>query len=240
MNPGIAYARAGAQRGLLYGGLGGAALGGAMFGLPKKDPQGSELTGKQRLGRAAVGALGFGVLGAMHGKDIGWNSRARKWNSGFRPAPGTAGGIPKPATPDWLAGATTKAEGRRAWHAQARKLHPDLGGSEDAIKNLNAEWETHEPLFKRAMYSAFADELEKIASLGALIGGAAGWKLSPNSTKSKIYGTLGGAALGHLTGKGLSAAKREMLDQYTAREHEALYGYTAPGREPIYGGASNF
>ncbi len=237
MHPGVEFARAGGRRGALLGGLGGAAVGAATFGIPKKDPrENTELTNKQRLGRAALGALSFGTVGALHGKDIGFNHRARQWNSGFRPGVGQPGGMPKPATPDWLKGAKTEAEGLKLYHAQARKMHPDLGGSPDAIKNLNAEWETHEPLFKKAMYDAFADEIEKIAGIGALLGGAAGWKLSPNTMKGKAYGTLAGAAAGHLVGAGLQATKREILDKPAAHEREQLYGYVSPPRP----GPSNF
>lgn len=232
MHPGVAYARSGAIRGSIIGGLGGGALGATIKGLPKKQTDqdtGKEkkLTNKERRNRAIKGGLVGGATGVLYGGRLGFALRAHKWNSGFRPAAGTHG-IPKPKTPDWLKGVESKADARRAFHAQARKLHPDLGGSEDAIKKLNQEWETHEPMFKKAMYDAFADELEKISSLGALIGGYAGHKIGPKSAKGQIYSVLGGAAVGHLAGKGLGAAKKQFVDEQAARDRETLYGYTSP------------
>lgn len=239
MHAGNLYARGGAVRGAIAGGLGLGALGAAVNGLPKTQKniltgEEEKLTNKQRITRGVVGGLGFGVLGAMHGRRMGWNHRAKKWNAGFRPAAGAPGGMPKPKTPDWLKGAKTRSEARRAYHAQARKLHPDLGGNPEAIKNLNVEWEKHEPMFKQALYDAFADELEKIASLGALAGGYAGYKLAPKSPKGKLYGALGGAAVGHLAGKGLSVAKQEILDRPAQRERQELYGYVSPPNNPNF------
>jgi hypothetical protein len=230
-HPGIAYARKGGVTGAIVGGLGAGILGAAANGLPKRQynlasGKKEELTNKQRVTKAVVGGLSFGAVGAMHGHTIGYNHNARKWNAGMRPSAVSAS---KP--PDWLKGAKTKAEARKAYHAQARKHHPDLGGSPDAIKKLNQEWEAHEPLYKKAMYVAFADELEKIASVGALLGGAAGYKLAPNTISGKIMGIAGGAAAGQAVGTGLTIAKKQLIDDPNARDRAALHGYVPVAAE---------
>lgn len=70
---------------------------------------------------------------------------------------------------------------------------------------------------------------EKQASIGALLGGYAGHKLTGNSNmKTKAIGMAGGALAGHLVGKGLSATKKELLDRQEERERAELYGYTPP------------
>lgn len=228
MHPGVAYARRGAIGGALAGGLGLGAIGAAASGLPKTQTNWATgkketLTKKQRISNAITGGLVSGGLGAYYGGQIGWNHRAHKWNTGFRPGASVFGG--KPKAPDWLKGAKTKAEGRKMFHQMARKHHPDLGGDPEVFKRISQEWETHEPFFKEAMYAAFADEIEKIASLGALVGGYAGHRLSPKTQKGQLYGILGGALVGHLAGKGVGAAKREFVDDLKAREAQSLYGY---------------
>ena len=92
----------------------------------------------------------------------------------------------------------------------------------------------------RKLYNRHQEKKEKQASLGALAGGYAGYKLSPTSDpKKKLYAVLGGAAVGHLTGKGLGAAKREIMDRPSQREREELYGYVpySAQQEP---GPTNF
>lgn len=73
--------------------------------------------------------------------------------------------------------------------------------------------------------TAFADELEKIASIGAILGGAAGYKLGPNTAKGKLVGALVGAGLGHAVGAIGGAAKRQLVDEPHARDMRELYGY---------------
>ncbi len=177
------------RTGQAAGGMAGGAFG-AYQGSKKtfKDRQGethTRTTG-QRIGHGLAGGLGYGYLGASVGGLAGGAGSIGR-QGGFRPGAdfsgftgaGTGaaggyegyarrhGGVPPgkaaPKKPDWLKGAKNKAEGRRAYHAASRKAHPDLGGSEAAQKEINDAWGHWEGQFKEAMYSAFADELEKIA-----------------------------------------------------------------------------
>lgn len=197
--------------------IGAAALGipGAVLGSTKKNrATGEERTTKQRVVGGLVGGIAGASYGSVAGAGIGYDiGKAR----GFRPPP----------TPDWLKGAKTKAEGRKLYHAQARKLHPDLGGSEEAIKKLNNDWAKHERMFKTAMLNAFADELEKIALVGAALGAYAGSKFPG---RNKPVNILAGAAIGHAAGALAKGVKRQVWDEQQAREHQALYGY-----QPSYG-----
>lgn len=79
--------------------------------------------------------------------------------------------------------------------------------------------------FKMAMLTSFHDELEKIAAVGAILGGMAGYKLGPNTTKGKAVGTLMGAGLGHVVERAGAAAKRGLVDEPHERDMRELYGY---------------
>jgi len=79
--------------------------------------------------------------------------------------------------------------------------------------------------FKAIMYSAFADELEKISNAGAFIGGAMGWAASPNSIKGKLIGTTAGAALGQGVGGALGMAHRTFVEEPEEQRRQQLYGY---------------
>lgn len=222
----VNFVRRGARTGGIVGGLAGVAGGGALGFLPKKHQDQSGKTVDRTTGQRVLGgALSAGLLGwAGHdmGRLGGAMYNANRWIKGYRPP------IPRP---DWLKGAKTKAEARRAYHAQARKVHPDLHGGDDGkFKDLSNEWEKHEPTYKTAMLNALADELEKIAQnkqamLGALLGGAAGYKLSPNSLKGKAIGTLIGAGVGAGVGAAAKGAKRTFVDELHHREQRDLYGY---------------
>ncbi len=79
--------------------------------------------------------------------------------------------------------------------------------------------------FNYTTLSAFANELEKISMIGSILGGAAGYKISPNTPKGKLVGTLIGAGVGHVA-QGVGAlAKRKLIDEPHAREERELYGY---------------
>lgn len=219
----IKYVRRGARIGGAIGGGSGAVLGGAAGALPSKytdlnTGQEKKKTVGQRVTNGVIGAGAGGYLGYSPGRLIGAIHHANKWIKGHRPRP--------TSVPDWLKGAKTKAEGRKAYHAQARKMHPDLHGGDDAhIKSLNVEWGDHEQHFKTAMLLAFADELEKIAAVGAILGGAAGYQLSPNTAKGKLVGTLVGAGAGHVLQGAGGLAKKKLLDEPHEREQRELYGY---------------
>jgi hypothetical protein len=117
------------------------------------------------------GAVGGAYLGGMadsarlakkHGPN--WQRNMGGGYEGYaRRNGGAPAGKAAPEKPDWLKGAKTKAEARKAFHAQSRKAHPDLGGSDAAQKEINKAWEHWEGQYKNAMYAGFADELEKIA-----------------------------------------------------------------------------
>lgn len=217
---GRAFIHKGIQSGGRIGGLGGAVAGGVIGAAPSKhtDAQGN-VHHHSIGGRIARGAIGAGI-GAYTGHSVGRVggaiTNAHRWNKGTRP------GITRP---DWLKNAKTKAEAKAAFREQAKKTHPDHGGNADSFRNMQKEWEQHEPTFKVAMLAAFQDELEKIAGIGALLGGLAGYKVGPNTTKGKIVGTLVGAGLGHAIGQAGKAAKQGLVDEQHEREMRELYGY---------------
>jgi hypothetical protein len=218
----VKFVRRGARIGGAVGGLGGAAVGGAIGGLPKTykdfDEKGKvhkfERTTKQRVAGGLLGAAAGGYIGHGPGRLVGAIHHAKKWVGGHRP---------ESMRPDWLKGIKTKADAKAAFRARAKKLHPDLGGSDEAFDSFKQEWNQHKDMFKEAMLHAFADELQKIASLGAIIGGAAGYKLSPNTAKGKLIGTLAGAGVGAATGGILGKAKRTFIDEPEHREQRELY-----------------
>lgn len=239
----IRWIHKGMRTGGLIGGVAGGVAGAAGGALPKtyKDPNNHNKVTKRTLGQRIAGGVLLGASGAYTGHHIGRLGvglhRAHKVvNKGF-----SASAVKPKTVPDWLKGAKTKAEGRKAYKTQARKVHPDLhGGNDEHIKKLNIEWEDHEPHFKTAMLHALADELEKIAAhklaeagTGAVLGGTAGYMMAPNSVKGKVVGAVGGALVGHLAGKGLGAAKQQLIDQPHAYEQQQLYGYQpSAGQQP--------
>ena len=57
----------------------------------------------------------------------------------------------------------SKSEAKKAYKAQARKNHPDMGGSEEKMKDVNAAWTKYKSHFtKEAALQAFCDELIRI------------------------------------------------------------------------------
>lgn len=154
----------------------------------------SDATGAQRrkaaLRGATGGALAGGILGA-HAGDIAkivrqsrgarqaqgdyyraheearrkaWEEQGRRRSRAW--AGGATGGGTSYARPSWLKDAKTKAEAKSMFREQAKRTHPDRGGSDEAMKKLNDEWEKFQDsadFFK--MSSAFLDELTKIAGL---------------------------------------------------------------------------
>lgn len=76
-------------------------------------------------------------------------------------------------------------------------------------------------------YKARQQAKKKHAMVGAILGGAAGAKLTGGAK-----GLIGGAVLGHLTGAALKNTKRALWDEYNAREHATLYGH-----QPSYSAA---
>lgn len=121
--------------------------------------------------RAGVaGAISGGLLGhEVHGfrsalNDFKAYSQARRAaGAGGYSARSRVNSSPSGKMPDWLKGATNKAEAKAKYRAMSRQHHPDLGGSTDKMKKINEEWDSWQGKFKEAMLFAFADELEKIA-----------------------------------------------------------------------------
>lgn len=81
------------------------------------------------------------------------------------------------APPSWAQQATTKAEAKSAYRAQARQHHPDLGGDPEKLKRVNVDWENFEksPAYAKmaSVYlHGYADAFEKFATLRFDLGGA--------------------------------------------------------------------
>lgn len=210
----------GVNRGGRIGGVAGAIGGGLLSGLPKerKNSDGSvHVRSKgERISTGLLGAASGAYAGRSFGRVAGGVHNVNKWVKGHRPAE---------VRPDWLKKAKTKAEAKAAFRDQARKLHPDHGGNPSEFRKMHDEWKQHEHAFKTAMLSSFADELEKIASVGAILGGIAGYKVGPNTLRGKAVGTLVGAGLGHAAGAAGKAAKTQLVDEPHEREMRELYGY---------------
>ncbi len=221
--PDTKYILHGMKKGRNIGAISGSIAGGLLGGLPKSDTDSKgnvhDRTTKERVVRGVLGALSFGHLGRTAGGLIGGTGNARKWAQGHRPSEFL------PQKPDWLKNAKNKSEARAAWRTQARKVHPDLGGNaNDFIKSEEA-WSLFGPTYKEAMITGFSDELHKIAMLGAMLGGAAGYKLAPNTIKGKLLGSGIGAGLGQLAENSGRLAKRKLVDEPHLREQQELYGY---------------
>jgi hypothetical protein len=222
------YVRRGINTGRNIGTVGGAVAGGLLRGLPKthKNEHGETETRTpgERIGRGLMGALGLGYVGHQIGGTIGGLRNAHKWVSSKHHGSQFYGDQPK--KPDWLKHAKNKAEAKAAWRAQALKTHPDHNqGIDKGFDKVKSDWALHEKFFKEAMLLGLADELHKIATLGTLLGGAAGYGLSPNTVKGKIVGTAIGAGAGHVLQNVGGLAKRKIVDEPHAREERELYGY---------------
>lgn len=149
------FVQQGMRRGGIAGGLAGTAIGGIAGGLAGglPDPRTGktrEPTTSERVINAIGGGLSGGYLGHALGQGIGGMRSRVNWKTR--------------STPEWLRGIKTRAEGRKRYHQESRKVHPDFGGSAEAQSRLNQEWEKHEPMLKSAMLRGFSDELEKIAN----------------------------------------------------------------------------
>lgn len=106
-----------------------------------------------------------------------WRSNSEHWRAGSRdrssPPPGgsySSRSAPPPSSapppvnkPDWLKDVKTRADAKKAYRATAKAHHPDRGGDPNKMKEVNSDWAKWKGHFKEAMFSAFADELEKIA-----------------------------------------------------------------------------
>ena len=213
-------------------GLAGFAIG-AMPSKHRVDGKVEKKTTKQRLMTGLKTSIPMAAVGAMSGHNIVREAR-RMAGSGPRPSY-----VPKSSEmPDWLKGARTKAEARKRYHNASRSAHPDLGGAEDKMKQLNSQWSDWEGHFKKATINAFCEELEKIAAhkqagIGAILGGVAGARFTPGGLKSKAIGAALGAGVGSLAGAAGKAAKGAFWDEPRAREHAELYGYVPRAAQQV-------
>lgn len=203
------FIRQGARTGGHVGNLIGNIVGGVAFGLPKTYEQEGKTHKRStlnRIVRGTIGAAALGHAGRAVGGVTGKLYNARK-------------------IPSWLGNAETKAEAQTAWRSHAKKTYENSGGDSKAFSKLRKEQDATKHFLKEAMLNAFADELEKISFIGAALGGAAGYKLSPSTPKGKLVGTLLGAGAGHVMQGAGSLAKRKLMDEPHAREERELYGY---------------
>jgi len=120
----------------------GAALGAGVSGLNRyhyyksrnKKPEAGGVARSAILGGISGGALGSMAHSVRHGTPAS-GGRRRSQNQSHS-------GRPNPAEkPEWLRHVKTKDDAKKAYKAQARKHHPDLGGSEEKFKQVGNEWE---------------------------------------------------------------------------------------------------
>jgi predicted double-glycine peptidase len=165
-----------ANKGMLLGGVPSAGLGAVLGSRPKMyDARGKKVENKHRVFHGVMGALNLGTLGAIAGHGIGtfkdisteqkrWQRARQTWQDGgysareARSAPGSGAGMP-----DWLKGSKNKADAKIRYRAAATQHHPDRGGNEEKMKQINADWDKWQGFWKEAMLRAFSEELVKIA-----------------------------------------------------------------------------
>lgn len=138
-----------AKSSLIGAGVG--AAGGAIAG-----GKGNRLKGA--IGGAAVGgAAGYGAhaLRSMPKATAGASQS-------IRPPP-----APKYEPPKWTSGVTSKADAKKIYRKKAFELHPDRGGSAEAMSSLNSEWDAfqksdHFNKLSSVRLRAFLEELRDI------------------------------------------------------------------------------
>lgn len=188
------YALNAVQKGVIIGGGLGTALGGY---IGYKHPEDK----KHRMRSTIGNAISMGVTGGYLGGQVGrlkmihnyyrdpssWQHSYRYGGGGARPSWG-GGPVKKPS---WVGKATTKAEAKSAFRQEAMKHHPDRGGSEEAMKNLNTEWDrfTQSPMYEK-MAAAFMDEFTKISNL-ANLGGLVASQLARSQVAPSVSEAVG-------------------------------------------------
>ncbi len=105
---------------------------------------------RRTLGGAAVG----GAVGVYYGNKI---TKLKSWQNHH--AANTV--------PSWLKGVSSKKDATSRMRTEARKHHPDRGGSHEKMVNLNTQWEQFQKSdkwskLKESMYFGFFDELGKM------------------------------------------------------------------------------
>jgi hypothetical protein len=105
------------------------------------------------------------------GEDFNWDFHGRsspheeQYSTGDRQSRRAAYESRSTKPPTWVGSPKTKAEAKSAYRREVKKNHPDLGGREEKMKNINSEWDRYEKSdhFNKLAF-AFFDELEKIAA----------------------------------------------------------------------------
>jgi hypothetical protein len=156
-------------------GVGGAATGSGMgYGQAKldnwADTVGRSEKDKKRMAKGLktrtkqytiAGGIAGGALGALQGHAI---TRHPNYKSVRDRVVSEAKA--KSHVPGWAKGKKTKKDVKSSFREQARAHHPDRGGSEEKMKNLNKEWEDFEKSdhFKKmsSLLPSFWDELARI------------------------------------------------------------------------------
>jgi hypothetical protein len=130
---------------------------------------GSAAVEKKRKGKnyTGRGALAAGLEGGLHGAALGGMGGAM-----FSQMPGAKAKV-KSKVPNWGKKSKTQKEFTKSRQAQARKHHPDLGGSAKKMSDINAEADAFmqsdafRKMPKHATANAFADELRLIMEANA-------------------------------------------------------------------------
>lgn len=128
-------------------------------------------TQEQKLENAISLGLSGVILGSIIGADPAYKYRGRTWGQkgygrksyNYQKAP-----PPRSApTPKWAKGVKTKADAKKRYKQEARKKHPDIGGTTKDFQNLQNEWAAYRSSagfskMSSIKYLAFVDELQKI------------------------------------------------------------------------------
>lgn len=165
--------------GALVGGLGGVVVGAPVGYANPGGLHGRKLTHKERIQSAKLMSVALGSLGVLTGlssvrKRQFFREQAKRFEEAWRAGRKYKSSRPFSVVPPWIGKPATKNEAKKKFRSEAMKRHPDKGGSEEAMKLLNYEWDTfkNSPRFEKlaaVTSTAFLDELEKIASLEGLV-----------------------------------------------------------------------
>lgn len=119
---------------------------------------------------AAIGGHAGVQLGTLSKtfRDAGKQGRgfSRGWRPGGEAPPPSRPSSANMKPPAWAKGAKTKADAKKAYRAEAFKHHPDRGGDQNKMKDLNNQWENFQQSehFNKlsGVLPSFFDELDLI------------------------------------------------------------------------------
>jgi hypothetical protein len=68
----------------------------------------------------------------------------------------------------WLKDVSSKADAKRAYRAQARSVHPDAGGTDRAMQDVNAQWDRAQahPAFSKLSHAQARGQADALARFG--------------------------------------------------------------------------